>query len=105
MTIFTPGEKVEVVASQNFRYDNYSGYQYYLERVDVDGKCGLVCVENLEDCGSHSKVILDPVYHEIKLNKMSTPKAHYDRYTVFADGQRMGTFTMVLNEWIPLCNN
>lgn len=105
MTIFDQREKVEVIASQNFRYDSYLGYQYILERVDVEGKCGLVCVEEQEDCGSHAKVVLEPIYDEIKVRRISTSKANYDRYVVVADGNPIGRFTMVLNEWIPVCRN
>lgn len=101
MTLFDPNEKVEFIATQRFHYDNYSGYQYHLERVDVKGKCGLVCVEELEDRGSHSKVILPPIYDDISVSKTSTSKANYDRYAVFADGSRIGEFTLVLNAWVP----
>jgi hypothetical protein len=100
MTLFDPSEKVEFVASQNFHYDNYSGYQYYLERVDVKDKCGLVCVEELENCGTHSRILLEPIYNDIKVRKISTIKANYDRYEVFANGSRVGDFTLVLNAWV-----
>src|SRR6185503_10199423 len=92
MTIFDANEKVEFIAAQNFHYDNYSGYQYYLERVDVKGKCGLVCVEELENCGTHARVLLPPIYNEIRISKVSTRKANYDRYVVFANGNRVGEF-------------
>jgi len=105
MSIFAANEKVEYIATQKFHYDNYSGYQYCLERVDVDGKCGLACVEEIEDKGSHPKVILEPIYDEIEIRKISTVKANYDRYAVFANGNRIGDFTMVLNSWVPRCNN
>jgi hypothetical protein len=105
MTIFEASEKVELIAQQNFRYDNYSGYKYYLERVDVKGKCGLVCVEEQENCGSHATVVLQPIYNDIKICKISTPKANYDKYVVYANGKRLGEFTMVINEWIVQCNN
>jgi hypothetical protein len=104
MTLFDPSEKVEFIASQNFHYDNYSGYGYYLERVDVQGKCGLVCVEELEDCGTHSKIILQPIYDDIRVHKISTTKANYDKYAVFASGSRIGDFTLVLNAWVPRTN-
>ena len=100
MTLFDPSEKVEFIASQNFHYDNYSGYQYHLERVDVKGKCGLVCVEELENCGTHSRILLEPIYNDIKVRKISTAKANYDRYEVFANGSRVGDFTLVLNAWV-----
>jgi hypothetical protein len=105
MTIFKNNEKVEVIASQTFRYDSYSGSQYFLERVDVDGKCGLVCVEDQENCSTHARVVLEPVYNEIKICKISTRKANFDRYAIFANGEKIGNFTMVLNEWIPVCKN
>lgn len=101
MTIFDPTEKVEFIATQNFHYDNYSGYQCFLERVDVQGKYGLVCVEERENYGIHSKVILPPIYDNISVSKTSTSKANYDRYAVFADGSRIGEFTLVLNAWVP----
>ena len=105
MTIFATNEKVEFIATQKFHYDSYSDYQYYLERVDVGGKCGLVCVEELENDGCHPRVVLPPIYKEIEIRKTSTTKANFDRYVVFADGNRVGEFTMVLNCWIPQCNN
>lgn len=105
MTLFDSGEKMQLIATQNFHYDNYSGCQYHLEKIEVNGKCGLICVEELEAFGSHSKVLLQPVYQEISVRKISTPKANYDRYTVIADGNRIGDFTMVLNAWVPRRDN
>ena len=105
MTLFDANEKVEFIAAQNFHYDNYSGYQYYLERVDVQGKCGLVCVEEVENCGTHTRVLLEPIYTDIKIRKISTAKANYDRYSVFANGRRVGHFTMVTNEWVTMSDN
>ncbi len=105
MSIFDTNEKIEHIAAQNFHYDRYIGYQYYLERVDVDGKFGLVCAEELESGESHSKIVLQPVYDDINVQKISTVKANYDRYAVFTNGKKAGDFTMVLNEWIPLCTN
>jgi hypothetical protein len=104
MTIFDASENIQLIAQQNFRYDSYSGYKYYLERVDVKGKCGLVCVEEQENYGTHATVVLQPIYNNIKVCKISTVKANYDKYVVFADGNRIGEFTMVLNEWIPQCD-
>ena len=75
MPIFDSSEKVQFIATQNFHYDNYSGYQYYLERVDVDGRCGLVCVEEFEDCATRSTILLEPINSDIKVCKISTPKA------------------------------
>ena len=105
MTIFDSNERVEFIAIQNFHYDNYSGYEYYLGRVDVNGKCGLVCVEELENCGTHSIVILQPIYEDIQLQKRSTTKANYDKYIVLANGKKIGEFTMVLNEWVMWSNS
>ena len=105
MTLFATNEKVELVATQSFKYDNYYGCQYSLERIDVNGKCGLACVEEQENCATHAKVLLPPVYEEIRVRKISTPKANYDRYAVFANGDRVGEFTMVLNSWVPRKNS
>ncbi len=101
MTIFDPGEKVEFIASQCLHYDNYQGCRYFLERVDVNGKSGLVCGEEMDDCGTHSKVILQPIYNEIRLRRISSDKAIYKKYAVFANGSRVGEFTLVLNSWMP----
>lgn len=105
MTLFATGEHVEFIAVQNFHYDKYFEHEYYLERVEVDGKYGLACAEELQDCEVHSKVLLPPVYNNIQIRKISSPKAHYDRYTVYADGQQIGNFTMVLNAWVPFHKN
>lgn len=105
MTIFNAGEKIAFIATQNFKYDSYSGSRYCLERVDVDGKCGLVYVEEQENCGMHSRILLQPIYHDIKVCKISNPKANFDKYVVYANGTRLGEFTMVINEWILHCNN
>ena len=105
MTIFDASEKVAPLAIQRFHYDSYSGYQYSLERVEWRGKCGLVCVEELENEGTNAKVILPPIYNDIKIYKISTRKSIHDKYEVFADGTMIGQFTLVLNEWIPRCKN
>lgn len=102
MTLFETGEHVEFIAAQNFHYDNYFGHEYYLERVEVNGTYGLACVEELGDCAIHSKILLEPIYTDIQVHKISTPKANYDSYAVYADGQLVGYFTMVLNAWV-LC--
>jgi len=102
MTIFDASEKVEFIATQSLHYDNYQGCQYYLERVDVNGKCGLISVEVLDNCGTHSKILLQPVYNEIRVRKISSEKAIYDKYAVFANGSKVGEFTLVLNAWVPL---
>ena len=101
MTIFDASEKVEYLAVQSLHYDQYAGCRYFLERVNVQGKCGLVCGEEVDDCGIHSKVVLQPIYHDIEIRKISSPKAKYDKYAVFADGHKVGQFTLVLNAWVP----
>jgi hypothetical protein len=101
VTIFDVSEKVEMIATQCIHYDSYHGCQYYLERVAVDGKYGLACEEVLDDCGCHSKVLLQPIYDEIKVRKISSKKAIYDKYAVFANGNKVGEFTLVLNAWVP----
>jgi hypothetical protein len=101
VTIFDSSEKVELIATQSIHYDSYHGCQYYLERVAVDGKFGLACEEVLDDCGSHSKILLQPIYDEIKIRKISGKKAIYDKYAVYANGTKVGEFTLVLNAWVP----
>lgn len=100
MTIFDVSEKVEFIASQCIHYDSYQACHYYLERVAVDGKYGLACEEVLDDCGAHSKILLQPIYNEIKIRKISSEKAIYDKYAVFANGTMVGEFTLVLNAWV-----
>lgn len=101
MSIFHDSEKVEFLARQSLHYDRYSCCQYFLERVQVNGKCGLVCGEESDGHGTHARVILEPAYHDIQIRKISSQKAIYDKYAVFADGSRVGTFTLVLNSWVP----
>ncbi|MGZ9222522.1 MAG: hypothetical protein ACXW4Q_10470 [Anaerolineales bacterium] len=101
VTIFDPSERVECIATQLLHYDRYSGCQYFLERVDVNGKYGLACEEVLDGCGTHSKILLQPIYNEIRVCKISSKKAIYDKYAVFANGNRIGDFTLVLNAWVP----
>lgn len=100
MTIFDVSEKVEFVATQSIHYDNYAGCRYSLERIQVNGKYGLVCEEEMDECGTHSKVLLQPVYDEITVTKVSGKKALYDRYEVVANGTKVGEFTLVLNAWV-----
>ena len=102
MTIFNASEKVEFLATQCLNYDRYACCLYFLERVDVDGKCGLVCGERSDEFGTHEKVLLPPIYNEIRITKISTSKAIYDKYAVFADGDNIGQFTLGLNAWVPL---
>jgi len=101
MTIFDSNEKVESLATQCLHYDRYVDCRCFLERVEVNGKCGLVCGEESDEQGAHSKVLLEPVYDEIDIRKISSHKAIYDRYAVFADGAKIGQFTLVLNAWVP----
>jgi hypothetical protein len=101
MTLFDSNEKVEFLATQSLHYDRYIDCQYYLERVNLDGKCGLACGEESAEHGIHTKVLLQPVYHEITIRKISSAKAIYKKYAVFADGDRIGQFTLVLNAWVP----
>jgi hypothetical protein len=102
MTIFKTSEKVEFLATQCCHYDKYACHTYFLERVDVDGKYGLVCGEQTDESGTHSKVLLPPVYNDIKIQKISSHKAIYDRYVVIANGNKIGQFTFVLNSWVPI---
>jgi hypothetical protein len=102
MTIFEPSEKVKFLAMQSLNYDRYSCCVYFLERVDVDGKYGLVCGEQSDEYGTHAKVLLPPVYNDIQITKISSAKAVYDKYVIFANGNRIGQFTLGLNAWILL---
>lgn len=101
MTIFDMNEKVEFLAMQCLHYDRYVDCQCFLERVDVDGKCGLVCVEESDERGTHSKILLEPIYDEISIRKISSRKAIYNKYAVFANGNRIGDCTLILNAWVP----
>jgi hypothetical protein len=71
--------------------------------VDVNGKYGLVCGEASAEHGTQAKVLLEPIYDQIEIYKVSSPKAIYNKYAVFADGTRVGLFTLVLNAWVPSC--
>ena len=102
MTIFDTSEKVEFLATQCLNYDRYSCCLYFLERVDVDGKYGLVCGEQSDEAGTHAKVLLPPVYNDIEVTKISSQKAIYNKYIVFANGDKIGQFTLGLNAWVPL---
>jgi len=101
MTIFDSNEKIEFLATQCLHYDRYVDCQCFLERVDVNGKCGLVCGEESDERETYSKVLLEPIYDEIDIRKISGHRAIYDRYAVFANGARIGQFTLVLNAWVP----
>jgi len=102
MTIFDPSEKIEFIAVQSPQYDRYSGCCYFLERVDVNGKYGLICGEESDEYGTHAKVLLPPVYDEIEVSKISGPRAIHNKYEVFADGSKVGQFTLVQNAWVPM---
>jgi hypothetical protein len=102
MTFFDASETVEFLAAQCLNYDRYVCYTYFLERVEVSGKCGLVCGERSDQCGMHAKVLLPPVYNEISITKISSHKAIYNKYVVFANGSKIGQFTLGLNAWVPM---
>ncbi len=102
MILFDPSEKVEFIAAQSLHYDRYSGCLYFLERVDVNGKCGLICGKESDDYGTHSQILLEPIYSDIKVSRISSDKAIYNKYAVFANESKIGEFTLVLNAWIPL---
>lgn len=102
MIFFDATEKNEFLATQCLNYDRYSCCMYFLERVDVDGSCGLVCGEQSDEYGTHAKVLLPPVYNDIQITKISSRKAIYDKYVVFANGDRIGQFTLGLNAWVPM---
>lgn len=101
MVLFHASEKIEFLASQCLHYDRYVDCQWFLERVDVNGKYGLVC-EELSEHGTHAKVLLEPVYDEIEIRRISHPKAIYNKYAVFANEDKVGEFTLVLNAWVPV---
>ena len=102
MTIFDSNEKVEFLAAQCLHYDRYVDCQCFLKRVNVDGKYGLVYGEESSERGSHAKVLLEPIYDEISIRKISSHKAIYQKYVVYANGTRIGQFTLVLNAWVPI---
>ena len=102
MTIFNQNEKVECLAVQNLNYDRYCCRHYFLERVDVNGKYGLVCGEQDDEYGTHEKVLLPPVYNDIKIVKISSCKAIYEKYMIYANGDQIGQFTLGRNSWVPI---
>jgi hypothetical protein len=101
MTIFDTDETAEFLATQCLNYDRYSCCLYFLERIGVDGKFGLVCGEQSDEFGAHAKVLLPPLYNDIKITKISSTKAIYDKYVIIADGDKIGQFTLGLNAWVP----
>ena len=103
MTIFKSNEKIEFLATQCLHYDRYIDCQCFLELVNVDGKYGLVCGEQSDERGTHAKILLEPIYDEISIRKISSHKAIYDKYAIFANGTKIGQFTLVLNSWVPIC--
>ena len=102
MTIFKSNEKIEPLAMQCLHYDRYVDCQCFLERVNVDGKYGLVCGEESTERGTHSIILLKPIYDEISIRKISSHKAIYQKYAVYANGTKIGQFTLVLNSWVPI---
>jgi hypothetical protein len=102
MNIFDAEEKIEFLARQTLHYDRYAGRQYFLERVEVHGKYGLICVEQSDEYGTHTKVLLPPVYDEIHVTKISSDKAIFNKYVVYANGIKLALFTMVRDEWVPI---
>lgn len=104
MSIFDSHEHVEFLATQTLHYDRYAGHLYFLERVEVNGKYGLICGEQSEEAGMHTKVLLPPVHDEIKVLKISSDKAIYKKFVVFEDGIKVALFTLVLNSWVPIHN-
>jgi hypothetical protein len=102
MTMSYTTEKVEFLARQTLHYDRYTGRQYFLERVEANGKYGLICGEKSDEYGTHLRVLLPAVYHEIKVLKISSNKAIYKKYVVYADGIKVALFTLVLNSWVPI---
>ena len=102
MSIFDTNEKVEFLARQSLHYDRYAGRQYFLERVEVNGKYGLICGEQSDECGMHFRVLLPAVCDEIKVSKISSDKAIYSKYVVYANGVKVALFTFVLNSWVPI---
>jgi len=102
MSIFDTNEKVEFIARQSLHYDRYAGRQYFLERVEVNGKYGLVCGEQSDECGMHFRVLLPAVYDEIRVSRISSNKAIYSKYVVYANGIKVALFTFVLNSWVPI---
>jgi hypothetical protein len=101
MCIFDPSEKVDFLAAQSLHYDRYSEHQYFLERVEVNGKYGLVCGEQSDESGMHTRVLLPAVFDEINVSKISSNKAIYKKYVVSANGTKLAQFTLVLNAWVP----
>lgn len=102
MTIFDPHEKVVFLATQSLHYDRYAEHKYFLERVEVNGKYGLICGDQTGEYGEHTRVLLPAVYDEIEVSKISSNKAIYNKYVVTANGNKIALFTLVLNEWVPI---
>ena len=75
MTFFSTSETTEFLATQCLHYDRYACCLYFLERADLDGKCGFVCGEQSDEFGMHDRVLLPPVYNEIGITKISSHKA------------------------------
>ena len=103
MSIFDSNEKIEFLATQCLNYDRYVDCQCFLERVDVNGKYGLICGERSE-YGTHARILLKPIYDAIDIRKISSHKAIYNKYAVFANDHKVGEFTLVLNAWVLRAN-
>ena len=102
MCIFDPNEKLDFLATQSLHYDRYAEHQYFLERVEVNGKYGLVCGEKSDEAGTRTKVLLPAEYEQINVSKISSSKAIYKKYVVSANGTKVAQFTLVLNSWVPI---
>lgn len=102
MNVFDTDEKIEFLARQTLHYDRYAGRQYLLERVEVDHKYGLIRVEQSDEYGTHTKVLLPPVYDEIHVTKISSDKAIFNKYVIYANGIKLALFTMIRDEWVPV---
>jgi hypothetical protein len=102
MSIFATNEKLEFLATQSLHYDRYAECQYFLERVEVNGKYGLACGEHSDEGGTHTRVLLPAVYDKIEVSKISSKKAIYQKYVVLANGTKVAQFTLVLNSWVPI---
>lgn len=102
MSIFDPNEKFVFLARQCLHYDRYFEHQYFLERVEVNGKYGLVCGEQSDESVVHTRVLLPAEYNEIEVTKISSNRANYKKYVVTADGIKVAQFTLVLNAWVPI---
>lgn len=102
MSILDTNEKIELLATQSLNYDRYCAHQYFLERVEVNGKYGLICREQSDESGVHTRVLLPAFYDDIKITRISSDKAIYKKYVVIANGLSIAQFTFILNAWVPI---